>query len=226
MPNSTASAWCHVCPLSSCGGAGMRPFGSRLRQSGWPSSFAPWQLAHCCEYSAAPLATLAVSPGSARGSSPGAAASPQAASMAKAQSLRERLLNRLTDFPRRSKHDGVRVALHPRPDDHRLAGRRPELARVRLEAQVELPRLQAPTVRGVDRVGIAAIPDGEDLPLRRRGTKVRPLTAHSAHHSFGNRPQAWLRPRLFRRASSPRSNDGILRPSPPCASRYARGWAR
>jgi hypothetical protein len=37
-----------VWPLSSCGGAGMRPLGSFARQFGWPSSFAPWQAAQCC----------------------------------------------------------------------------------------------------------------------------------------------------------------------------------
>jgi hypothetical protein len=37
-----------VWPLSSCGGAGMRPFGSGLRQSPYPSSFAPWHAAQCC----------------------------------------------------------------------------------------------------------------------------------------------------------------------------------
>ena len=39
----------------------MRPLGSRSRQLGCPSSFAPWQLAQCCTYTAHPTASWEVS---------------------------------------------------------------------------------------------------------------------------------------------------------------------
>ena len=42
---STASGWCQVWPVASCGGAGRRSSGPGERQSGWPSRAAPWQAA-------------------------------------------------------------------------------------------------------------------------------------------------------------------------------------
>src|SRR5207302_9964335 len=88
------------------------------------------------------------------------------------------LLDRLTDFPRRGKDNGGAIALHAGADDDRPAGGRSELARVGLEAQVELPDLLALAVRGVHRVGIAAMPDGGHLAFGRRLAKIKLLAAH------------------------------------------------
>src|SRR3981189_89259 len=82
------------------------------------------------------------------------------------------LFDRFTDFPRRGKDKGCAIALHAGANDNRLARRRAELARVGLEAQVEFPDLLALAVRGVHRVGIAAMPDGGPLAFGWRLAKV------------------------------------------------------
>src|SRR6185312_7639994 len=68
-----------------------------------------------------------------------------------------RLLDERTDFRGFGKYDRSAVALHAGADDHRLSRRGPERARIRLEAQVELPRLVDLAVRSLHRVRIAAV---------------------------------------------------------------------
>src|SRR6266850_5961786 len=82
------------------------------------------------------------------------------------------LLDRFTDLFRCGEDDRRAIALHAGTNDNRLAWRRAELARVGLEAQVELPDLLAPAVRGVDRVGIAAMLDRSDLSFGRSLAQV------------------------------------------------------
>src|SRR6185503_16065041 len=152
----------------------MRPFGSGERQLGWPSSCAPWQAAQCCAYTFAPSATFAASLGSVFGGSPQPASNTAAA-------LRTRRLDRSTDFSRRSKHDRCAIPLHPGADHHRLAGRRPELARVGLEAQVELPDLLALAVRRVDGIRVAAVSDRGHLSFWRRFFQIELARLHPHH---------------------------------------------
>ena len=66
MLKSAASVWCHVCPDSSWGGAGMRPLGSFSRQLGCPSKRAPWQAAQLFSYMRFPAETCETLSGSAR----------------------------------------------------------------------------------------------------------------------------------------------------------------
>src|SRR2546423_13702397 len=70
--------------------------------------------------------------------------------------LRASLLDRFTDLFRCGEDDGCAIALHAGANDNRLAWHRAELARVGLEAQVELPDLLAPAIGGGDRVGVTA----------------------------------------------------------------------
>src|SRR6266513_889937 len=102
------------------------------------------------------------------------------------------LFDRLTDFPRRGKDNGDAIALHAGADDDRPAGGRSELARVGLEAQVELPDLLALAVRGVHRVGSAAMPDGGHLARGRSSAQIQPWVAHLPglrRLALGNGPQ-------------------------------------
>src|SRR5947207_8179090 len=113
--------------------------------------------------------------------------------------LRAGRLDELTDFLWRREDHGGAVALHAGADRDRFAGERPELARVRLEPQVELPDLLGLSVRCGDRVGVAALGDGSDLSLGGRLAQIELLARHSGHSApalpplrslaFGNRPQ-------------------------------------
>src|SRR5256886_3777944 len=112
---------------------------------------------------------------------------------------RTRLLDELTDFLWRCEDHGGAVALHTGTDCDRLSGKRPELARVRLEPQVELPDLLGFAVRWGDRWGVAAWGEGSDLSFGGRLAQIELLARHSGHSvpalprlrslAFGNGPQ-------------------------------------
>src|SRR5882672_1677112 len=96
--------------------------------------------------------------------------------------LRARLLDCVTDLLRRSEHNGRAIALHAGADHDGLARSRAELARVRLEAKVELPDFLYLAVRGLYSVSVAAVLDGAHLSRRRRVLQVG-LVARHAHHA-------------------------------------------
>src|SRR5438876_12296393 len=96
--------------------------------------------------------------------------------------LRALLPDRLADLLRRSKDDRPAIALHPGPERYRLAGSRTVAARVGLEAQVEFPHFLALAVRGLDRIGVAAILDRAHLGRGGRLLQVWSLGRH-AHHA-------------------------------------------
>src|SRR2546421_7687149 len=92
---------------------------------------------------------------------------------------RARLLDEFADFLWRCEDHGGAVALHTGTDGDRLSGKRPELARVGLEPQVELPDLLGLAVRCGDRVGVAALGDGSDLSFGRRLGQIGIIESHS-----------------------------------------------
>src|SRR6267378_741742 len=113
--------------------------------------------------------------------------------------LRAGRLDEFTDFLWRREDHGGAVALHAGADRDRFAGERPELARVCLEPQVELPDLLGLSVHCGDGVGVAALGDGGDLSLGGRLAQKENFAAHSRHSApallrlrslaFGNRLQ-------------------------------------
>ena len=67
------------------------------------------------------------------------------------------------DLGQRGENNRGTIALHARAYDHGLAWRRPEVARVRLEAQVEFPDLVVLAIGGSYVIGVAAMADRGDL---------------------------------------------------------------
>src|SRR6266852_5519689 len=85
-----------------------------------------------------------------------------------AESLLADLFDERTDLRGHSKDHRSAISLHSGADHHGLVRERPVFARVGLEAQIELPHLVRLAVSGLHRVGVAAVPDGNNLSGGRR----------------------------------------------------------
>src|ERR1700694_4873712 len=87
------------------------------------------------------------------------------------------------DFAWRGEDNRCPVALHAGAHDDGFSWSRPELARIRLEAQIEFPDPVYFTVRRFHRVSVSTVADRRHLALRRRLFQVLLGRLHIHHHA-------------------------------------------